>query len=122
MKLLGVNIYLIHRDVSVWLLTVVCGEAVDDVQVLPQGLHVLVCSQHGTDLRSSFADLPHVFLTQEEVMRCHLTGDLDALLLCCSDDQDLGNKEEVQSLIIHMKGHLNSEAAKCLFNTAGNDL
>ncbi len=72
-----------------WLLTVICGKAVDDVQVLPQSLHVLVCSQHGSYLSSSIADRCHVFLTKEEVMRRHLTCDLNALLLRRSDDQDL---------------------------------
>ena len=102
------DIYLIPRNVCVLLPTVVCGEAVDDVQVLPQRLHVLECSQHGSDLRSSFADLPNVFLTQEEVMRCHLAGDLDALLLCCSDDQDLEKEEEVRHLIIHRRASVYS--------------
>lgn len=77
-----------------WLLTVVCGEAVDDVQVFPQSLHVLVGSQHGSDLRSAVADLRHVFLAEEEVMRSHLACDLDALLLRRSDDEDLKKGEE----------------------------
>lgn len=70
-------------------LTVVRGEAVDDVQVLPESLHVLAGPQHGPHLRSAVADLCHVVLAEEEVMRCHLTRDLDALLLRRSDDQDL---------------------------------
>lgn len=74
--------------------TVVCGEAVDDVQVFPESLHVLSRSQHGSHLRSSVADLCHVVLTKEEVMRCHLTRDLDALLLRRSDDQDLKKKRK----------------------------
>lgn len=77
-----------------WLLTVVGGEAVNDVQVFPQSLHVLVGSQHGSDLRSPIADLCHIFLTKEEVMRRHLTCDLDALLLRRSDDQDLKKKKK----------------------------
>lgn len=90
---------LIIRLLSAWLPTVVCGKAVDDVQVFPESLHVLVCSQHGSDLRPSIADLWHIFLTEEEMMRCHLTRDLDALLLCCSDDQNLKKKKEKFSYI-----------------------
>ena len=75
------------------------GEAVDDVQVFPESLHVLSCSQHGSDLRPSVADVLHVFLAKEEVMRCHLTCDLDAFLLRRSDDQDL-KKQKVKSLIM----------------------
>lgn len=82
------------RLLSAWLPTVVCGKAVDDVQVFPESLHVLICSQHGSDLRSSIADLWHVFLTEEEMMRRHLTRDLDALLFCRSDDQNLKKKEK----------------------------
>lgn len=80
--------------VSVWLLTVVCGEAVDDVQVLPQSLHVLARPQHGSDLRSPVTDLLHVVLAQEEVMGRHLACDLDALLLRRSDDEDLRKKSQ----------------------------
>lgn len=70
------------------------GKAVDDVQVFPERLHILACAQHGSDLRSSVANLRHVFLTQEEVMRRHLTRNLDALLLGSTDDQDLKGKGE----------------------------
>lgn len=79
-------------DWFLWFLTVVGGEAVDDVQVFPESLHVLVGPQHGSDLRSSVADLCHVILAKEEVMRRHLTCDLDALLLRRPDDQDLEKK------------------------------
>lgn len=73
-------------------LTVIRGEAVDDVQVLPECLHVLAGSQHGPYLRPSVSDHRHVVLAKKEVMRGHLTCDLDALLLRCSDDQDLKKK------------------------------
>lgn len=75
-----------------YLLTVVCGKAVNDVQVLPESLHVLTGSQHGSDLRSSNADICHVVLTQKQVVRCHLTRHLDTLLLGCADDQNLRKK------------------------------
>lgn len=67
----------------------ICSEAVDNVQVFPECLHVLAGSQHGTNLRSALTDIPYVLLTQEEVMRSHLTCHLDALLLSCPDYQDL---------------------------------
>jgi len=70
-------------------LTVVCGEAVDDVHVFPECLHVLTASQHRSDLRAALTDIRQMFLTQEQVMRRHLASDLDALLLCSSDYQDL---------------------------------
>lgn len=73
----------------------VCGEAVNDVQVFPESLHVLKCSQRGSDLRSAITDLCHIFLTKEEVMRRHLTRDLDTLLLRCSDYQDLKKRKEI---------------------------
>lgn len=65
------------------------GKAVNDVQVLPESLHVLAGSQHGSYLRSSKADLGHVVFTQEQVVRCHLARDLDTLLLGGADDQNL---------------------------------
>lgn len=72
--------------------TVVSGEAVDDVQVLPKRLHVLTRAQHGPHLRSPAADFHHIILTQEEVMGRHLTRHLDAFQLRCSDDGNLGGK------------------------------
>lgn len=70
-------------------LTVVCSKAVDNVQIFPECLHVLACSQHGSNLRSTVADLRHIILAQEEVVRGDLACDLDALLLRSSDYQDL---------------------------------
>lgn len=75
-------------------LTVVGGKAVDDVQVFPQRLHVLPGSQHGSDLCSPIADVRDVVLAQKEVMRRHLTGDLDALLLGSTDDHNLRGRDE----------------------------
>lgn len=70
----------------------VCGEAVDNVQVLPQRIHVLPGAQHGSHLRSPIADLRQVVVAQEQVVRCHLARHLDALLLGGPDDQDLSVK------------------------------
>lgn len=76
--------------VNVALLTVVGCEAVNDVHVFPEGLHVLPGSQHGAYLRPAVPDVRHVLLTQEEVMGRHLTRHLDAFLLGHPDDQNLG--------------------------------
>lgn len=76
-------------------LTVICSEAVDNIQVFPERLHVLAGSQHRTNLRSPLTDIWYVLLTQEEVMRSYLTRHLDTLLLSCPDYQDLTAKEGV---------------------------
>lgn len=67
-------------------LTVVSGEAVDDVKVFPKRLHVLTGTQHGPHLCSPISNFHHIILAEEEVMRRHLARDLDAFLLCRSDD------------------------------------
>lgn len=67
----------------------VCSKAVNGVQVFPKGLHVFASAQHGAHLTPTFPNTPEVFLAEKEVMGSHLTGHLNALLLCCFDDQDL---------------------------------
>lgn len=86
----------------------VSGEAVDDVQVLPQRLHVLAGSQHGPHLRPTTADVGHVILAQEEVVRRHLACHLDALLLGRPDDQDLlllGHVADVDWPLVELSHH-----------------
>ena len=91
----------ISRLVSVdRLLTVVGGEAVDDVKVFPEGVHVLAGAKHGPDLRPPVANLGHVLLAQEEVVRRYLARDLDALLLGSADDQDLEGRREKFTTIL----------------------
>ena len=65
-------------------------EAVNVVQVFPEGLHVLPGAQHRADLCPAVPNAHHILLTQEEVVGRYLTRHLDALLLGCADDQDLG--------------------------------
>lgn len=90
------------------LLTVVRGEAVDDVQVLPQRLHVLAGAQHGPHLRPAAADVGHVLLAQEKVVRRHFARHLDALLLGRPDDQDLllfGHVADVDGPLVQLSHH-----------------
>lgn len=92
--------------VNVALLTVVGCEAVNDVQVFPEGLHVLPGAQHGADLCPAAPDVHHVLLTQEEVVGRYLTRHLDALLLGCADDQDLGEgKGGIDANSLHTREH-----------------
>lgn len=65
------------------------GEAVYNVQVVPQGLHVLSGPQHGTHLPLLVPQPVKVVQTEEQVMRRHLAGNLDAFLLGSLNDQDL---------------------------------
>lgn len=69
------------------------GEAVNNVQVLPQRLHVLTGAKHGAHLRSAAPQIGHVVFAEEEMVRGHLTRDVDPLLLGGSDDQDLRMKQ-----------------------------
>ena len=64
----------------------ICGEAVNDTQVVPQGLLVFLGAQHGSDLHEAWPGLGRILLTEEEVVGAHLTGDLEVLLLSQLDD------------------------------------
>lgn len=84
------------------------GEAVDDVQVLPKRLHVLTGTQHGPHLCPAAANVGHVLLAQEEVVRRHLACHLDSLLLGRPDDQDLlllGHMADVDWPLVQLSHH-----------------
>lgn len=80
-------------------ITVVCGKTVNGVQVVPECFHIFSGAQHRPYLTSAFPNASQVLLTQEEMVRCHLTCHLNALLLCCLDDQYLRRKTKMESHI-----------------------
>lgn len=67
----------------------VSGKAVNDIQVLPEGIHVLPRAQHGAYLHFAQPKCVYIILTQEEVVGGHLTCHLDAFLFSSSDYLDL---------------------------------
>ena len=76
---------------EVWL-TVIGGKAVNDVQVLPESILVLLGAENRSHLRSSLADPRDVILTKEQVMWTHFARDGQTFLLCHTDDGNLKNK------------------------------
>ena len=74
----------------------ICSEAVNDTQVVPQGLLVSLGTQHGPDLHKARPGLDRILLTQEEVVRAHLACHLETLLFGQLDNKDLtqGGVEE----------------------------
>lgn len=74
-------------------LTVVRGEAVDGVHVLPESLQVLAGAQCWPHGRPALPEAPQVVPAQEEVVRGHLARHRDPLLLRCLDEEDLGEPQ-----------------------------
>lgn len=55
-------------------LTMVCCEAVDDVQVVPECFLILGANQHWPDLTLALTQNAEVNFSQEQVVRRNLTG------------------------------------------------
>lgn len=68
----------------------VSGEAVDDVHVLPERLHVLAGAQRWPHGCTALPEAPQVVLAQEKVVRGHLARHRDPPLLGRLDEDDLG--------------------------------
>lgn len=60
-------------------ITMVSGETINNVQVVPQGLHVFSCRQFWTDLTSSFADTNDVVLGQEQMVGANFASHCQTL-------------------------------------------
>lgn len=72
----------------------ISSKAVYDVQVVPQGLHVIPRTQHGAHLPFIVPQPLEIIEAEEEVMWSHLAGHLDAFLLSSLDDEDLREPNE----------------------------
>lgn len=73
--------------------TVICGKAIDDVQVLPECFLVLLGAQHWSHLRSALADAGNIVLTEKQVVGGHLTSDGKSFLFGNADNGNLQQKE-----------------------------
>lgn len=73
-------------------LTMICGKAVNDVNVLPQSLLILSCYQARPDLTSTLTYPIKVVRGQVQVVRGHFTGYSQSSLLGCFYDQYLKHK------------------------------
>lgn len=80
-------------------LTVIGGEAVNDVNVLPQSLLVLSRYQAWPDLTSTLTYPVKVIRGQEKVVWGHLTSYSQSSLLGCFYDQYLKEKNSNSFLI-----------------------
>lgn len=70
-------------------LTMVCGEAVDGVHVLPECLHILAGAQRWPHGCSALPKAPQVIPAQEKVVWGYLACHQDPFLLGCLDEDDL---------------------------------
>lgn len=70
----------------------ICGKAVNDVNVLPQSLLILGRYQAWPDLTSTLTYPIKVVRGQEQVMRGHFTGYSQSSLFGCFYDQYLKHK------------------------------
>lgn len=70
----------------------ICGKAVNDVNVLPQSLLILSSYQARPDLTSTLTYPIKVVRGQEQVVRGHFTGYSQSSLLGCFYDQYLKHK------------------------------
>ena len=63
-----------------FLFTMICGKAVDNVQVLPESLLVLLRYKNWPHLRPPLTNARNVIFTEEQVMGTHFTRDWKTLL------------------------------------------
>lgn len=73
----------------------ICGKAVNHVNVLPQSLLIFSRYQAWPDLTSTLTYPVKVVRGQEQVVRGHLTGYSQSSLLGCFYDQYLKDKIEI---------------------------
>lgn len=67
----------------------VSGKTVNVLHVLPEGLLVCLCAQHGTHLAPPTTNTIQVLVTQEEMVRTNLASHLHALILSSTNDKYL---------------------------------
>ena len=80
-----------------WSITVICGEAVNVVHVLPQCSLVVRCHQRRLDFDPVVPKPLAVRLGQEQVVGCHLARDLETFLFGSAHNGDLVTRENVGS-------------------------
>ena len=66
----------------------ICGKAVDNVQILPESFLVLLRDKNWPHLRSPLTNVRNIIFTEEQVMGTHFTRDRKTLLL---GNTDYGN-------------------------------